>query len=97
METQLSRGREAPDWYLSRPELWPGQEFYLTAFDRLTTCRPLGSGGIGRIPWTAIVKYSEVHGMDFYELQTFQYLMERMDTVYIKWVQEKADKGETDG
>lgn len=88
---------ELPEWYLSRPDLLPGQEFYLQAFDRLTTCRPIGSGAIGRIPWTATVKYGEVYEMDFYEFQTFQYLMERLDTEYIGWVQKKADEGRTDG
>jgi hypothetical protein len=31
------------------------------------------------------------------EFTTFQYLIERMDTVYIDWVQKKADEGKTDG
>lgn len=43
------------------------------------------------------MKYGEVYEMDFYEFQTFQYLMERLDTEYIGWVQKKADEGKTDG
>jgi len=93
VEAKLKRNVEAPDWYLSRPDLLPGQEFYLTAFDRLTTCRPIGQGAIGRIPWTATVKYGEVYEMGYEEFLTFQYLMERLDTVYIQWVQKKADEG----
>lgn len=35
--------------------------------------------------------------MGYEEFLTFQYLMERLDTVYIQWVQKKADEGTGNG
>lgn len=31
--------------------------------------------------------------MGYEEFLTFQYLMERLDTIYIQWVQKKANEG----
>lgn len=50
---------------------------------------------MGRIPWTAIYKFAEVHEMDSEEFQLFEYVITRLDLFYVEWVhqQMKPDGG----
>jgi len=90
IRTKLERNIEPPTWFFERPDLLPGQNFYLEAFDQLTTCRFVGGGSIGRIPWTALWKYSEAHGMSEEEFKLFQHVINCMDTFYVQWVIENS-------
>jgi hypothetical protein len=92
IRTQLERNVAPPDWYLDKTELLPGQEFYLQAFDRLTTCRSVGNGAVSRIPWTATWEYAKAEELTLDEFRVFQYVIEVMDSEYIRWVSEKAGK-----
>jgi hypothetical protein len=88
----LERKREAPDWFYDRPELFPGQEFYIDAFDQLTTCRLVTGGSVGRIPWTAVHQYAEVMEMDYYEFLVFQQVIAKLDSFYVSWVYDQMKR-----
>ena len=63
IEAALERGQEIPDVFREEPPLYPGEEFYLQAFKKLSTCRQLGMS-IGPIPWDAIDRYIERSQLD---------------------------------
>jgi hypothetical protein len=94
IRTQLDRKVEPPKWFFDKPELLPGQEFYIDSFDQLTSCRQLVSGAVGRIPWTALVEYAEVYGLSWPDLLLFQYILSQMDTYYIEWVHNEIKSGD---
>lgn len=74
------RNRQAlPQKILNQPELLPGLQFYFSAFLELSTCRYDGP-----IPWTAIVQYAEMHGVEDDHMDDFRYYMREMDAAYLK-------------
>lgn len=67
------------------PELLPGLQFYVDAFNLLTTSRQVVQGGIGRIPYSEISKFcddEDIHG-DMREDLFF--LIGQMDHFYVDW------------
>lgn len=64
-------------------------EWYLQAFRLLSTCRDY-SFGAGPIPWIAIDRYSERHGLSDENHQVFEYVIYQMDGVYLKREATKA-------
>lgn len=103
IETKAERKQPLPQWYLDQPELLPGQKFYIEAFDRLTTCRSIYDGVVGRIPWTSTRQYADVYEMDFNDFKMFEMVIEKLDTAYVRWIKdqvptkEETKKGKTDG
>ena len=77
-----------PEWASNPPEPSPGELFIFQAFWELDTCRSLGFG-IGPIPWTAINKYADVHGLEQDLIEPFTEVIRRMDTAYIERVKPK--------
>ena len=55
--------------------------FYLEAFRELSTCRPSGFG-LSPIPFTAIVEYARIYGVD--EFNEFLDLIRAMDSELLK-------------
>lgn len=76
------------------PDLEMGLEFTYQAFGKLTTCRSFGMGP-GPIPWTAIDQYCSTYGVNGDHQEELEYLIERMDEAYLKYVNEKAEKQKT--
>lgn len=70
-----------------------GYELYMDAFQKLSTCRPVGMFGSGRIPWTAINEYSKTQGFSRQSAFEFGELMTHMDGVYMDWINRKAKRG----
>lgn len=62
-----------------------GLELYFDAFMDLSSCRQLGMGGVGPIPWTAMKAYADDFGLDEDAREELYYLMKRMDAAYIDW------------
>lgn len=84
IEAAIVKGRELPKWYLEEPALYPGDDFYLTAFYRLSTCR-LHQGDIpGNIPWSEIVKYSDRRKLDEDNSLLFEHVLAEMDCAYVQ-------------
>jgi hypothetical protein len=58
--------------------------FYIEAFNELSTCRPIGMGE-GPIPFTSIAEYAKIYeveqGEEFLE---FLYYIRAMDSEYLK-------------
>lgn len=70
--------------------LFPGDEFYLSAFWELSTCRQFG-WSTGPIPWRDLVHFAEYHGLDDEMVRPFMVIIRAMDSVYLKY-QEKKNK-----
>lgn len=75
--------------------LQTGLHFYYTAFLTLSSCRPLGLGAEGRVPWTAVAQYADRYGLDEEEMDLLWTLVCEMDSAYLRHAQKKgkiADK-----
>lgn len=77
-----------PEWYLDEPIDYPGDEFYLTAFHQLGTCRQYGDIP-GPIPWDKIVTYADRRGLDNVIGVAFEHIISAMDNRYLKWYHQK--------
>jgi len=72
----------------------PGDEFYLSAFFELSSCRSLGWKP-GPIPWRDIIQYGEFHGLEWDVLKMFIQVIMAMDKAYLEW--EAKRKPTSDG
>lgn len=68
-------------------------EWYMHAFQLLSSCRDY-SFGAGPIPWIAVDRYSERHGLNDENQRTFEDMIYGMDGVYLKWEAAEAKKRE---
>lgn len=60
-----------PKALLDRPQLLPGSDFYMTAYQELQTERSIGMA-LGPIPWSSIVSYAKSSGItDEDDIQDF--------------------------
>lgn len=84
-------GFPLPDRIKNAPELLPGLEMYLTAFNRLSTCRQIGMA-CGPIPYTAIGVYADQQGFDEEHTDMLYFFMESLDLAFLNW---SAKKNET--
>ena len=83
VESGLAKGRAAPSWYYERPESEAGDDFYIAAFWELSTERAFGMS-LGPIPWSVIVEYGMVHGLDDDVLAVFVQVIRQMDGAYLE-------------
>jgi hypothetical protein len=74
----------------SKPRIFSHLIEYWTAFQRLTTCRPLGPAGAGHIPWTAIERYAEREGWEGAQYEDFVTIIEGLDKVSLAHKPPKA-------
>lgn len=79
-----SRGVRPPKPIQDAPDLLPGLDWYLRAFYELSTCRPIGYGAVGSIPWTAIVQYGHLHGLGGEALEDLVFLVRELDSEYLE-------------
>ncbi len=79
-----------PDAIRDAPELLTGLENYFSAFWELGTCRPIGMGGAGYIPWTAIDQYARRKKYSDEEFDVLLYMVRKMDDAWIDHQNEKA-------
>lgn len=77
-----------PEWWANEPPLRRGDEFYLTAFSELSSCRAFGTT-IGPIPWNRILEYGAWKQLDRGMMELFVYVIREMDEAYIKDLHEK--------
>lgn len=66
------------------PELPAHLRAYLRAYNELDTCRPLGFGAVGPIPWTAIDAYGVRHGYEGDDFDDLVFAIRAMDTAALK-------------
>lgn len=67
------------------PELLPGLQFYVDAFNLLTTSRQVVQGGIGRIPYSEISRFCEDEGIEGDTREDLFFLIGQMDHFYVDW------------
>lgn len=82
--------RPIPERIANAPFLFQGLELYLQAFMELTSCRGLGYGSIGPIPWLSIQTYCEVYDIVDEQREDLFYHVQRLDKVYMEWQRDKA-------
>ena len=96
IDAALDKGRDLPDWFLEEPPLLPGDQFYLDAFWDLSTCRPVGMSE-GPIPWTSIVEYWRMSGLDDDTMELFVGVIRAMDAEYMIWRNDQAERQKARG
>jgi len=84
IEAALERGQEIPDVFREEPPLYPGEEFYLQAFNSLSKDRQIGMS-IGPIPWSSVILYIDKKGLDPELHEVFEATIFAMDDAYIEW------------
>lgn len=68
------------------PEIGPFI-WYFDCFRELSSCRSIGMA-VGPIPFTAVVEYSRIYGVEDFE--EFLYLIRRMDDKFLELESKKA-------
>lgn len=86
----MQQGIPLPEKIVNAPELLPGLEMYLTAFNRLSTCRQLGMA-CGPIPYTAIGIYAEQQQFDEEHTDALYYFIEALDLAFLNWSAKKTE------
>ncbi|QIQ60747.1 hypothetical protein [Stenotrophomonas phage BUCT627] len=61
------------------PKLNLASVFYLEAYNLLGTCRAVGFGGLGPIPYTAISQYCRDHGIEGDDMTLLINVVMRLD------------------
>lgn len=67
------------------PELLPGLEFYVEAFNLLTPSRRIFEGGIGHIPYSEVSKFCDDMDLDDASREDVFYLISQLDQFYVQW------------
>lgn len=70
----------------------PGLQFYVDAFNLLTTSRQVVQGGIGRIPYSEISRFCEDENIVGEMRDDLFYLIRQMDDFYVKWQSDYISK-----
>jgi hypothetical protein len=78
---------------LTRPKLGEGLAFYWGAFLELSSCRSIGFGVVGQIPWLAIRAYAQDRELDDEDADYFLAMIRALDGVYLAHM----NKGASDG
>ena len=77
------------------PQLIVGLGFYYKAFLDLGSCRSMGMGGEGRIPWMAVQEYAIRNGMEEDEFEDLWTLICLLDGAYLKYQSDHKPKPPT--
>lgn len=90
--SQYKKNRKPlPAWYLDRPEMAPGDPFYLQAFWRLTSERQVAPGYMGVVPWSRIREYADREGLDDEMFMVFEAVMAKLDETFIEVQSERKN------
>jgi len=74
------------------PELLPGLDFYFTAFNQLQHDRPVGMSGMGSIPYSSIITWSHINGIDNVDdIATLEHHLRAMERASYQF--EETNKG----
>lgn len=69
-----------------------GDDFYITAFWELCSCRAFGQA-MGPIPWTAIREYGHTAGLSDAMMGVFTMVIRELDEFYLsKLIDEQRDR-----
>jgi hypothetical protein len=85
MLARIEKGQSLPDWVEDEPIISPGDEFILSAFYHLSSCRHFGGEVPGPIPWNHVIRYAEQAGLDEENTKFLVFILREMDAAYLKW------------
>lgn len=87
------RGDFAREELAKIPTLTSYEQIMWDAFTTLSTERQLtGMGGIGPIPWSAIVRYASYHGFNAIEANDLVKCVATLDPIYIQNAADRASR-----
>ncbi|QQM18211.1 tail chaperonin [Stenotrophomonas phage Salva] len=72
-------GKELDPHLANPPQLNMVSMYYLEVFNLLGTCRGLGYGAVGPIPYTAISQYARDFGIAENEMESLVYIITTVD------------------
>jgi len=75
------------------PVIKIGLEIYFSAYVELMSCRQVGYGYVGAIPWTAVAQYAQFHSFDHDQFLDLSFFVRSLDEAYLKWSEDRLDKG----
>ena len=78
------RGGELPDVVLNAPRLDWDLEWLWNAYTALSTCRQMGFGSPGPIPWIAVDRYAERNGIHGDDFDLMWLVISRVDVAYLE-------------
>lgn len=87
MKAAIEAKRPIPPSILNAPVVPPESQFYLQAFCDLSTCRQIGFGGFGSIPWTAMNEYAIRFNVECFDM--FSRIIRALDG---KWLERSNSK-----
>jgi hypothetical protein len=85
IEAQLAKGLPLPEWVEREPPIYPGDDFILTAFYNLSSCRHYGGEIPGPIPWDRVVYYAMFAGLDKENIELLVFILRELDAAYLSW------------
>lgn len=88
----MRENRAFPVKIQNAPEICPGLEFFYKAFLDLNSCRGIGYGEEGPIPWTAMAQYCERKDVDLETEDDLYFIVRSMDNDYLSWKRERAKR-----
>lgn len=89
----VREGSELPKAIKNAPVLLPGLQIYLMAFFRLDTNRSSSFGGVGSIPWMAIMDYCDRVGItDEEQREDMEHHIYALDSAYQEWAEAQRKK-----
>lgn len=83
LQSAIAKGREIPEWAQNEPPVYPGDDFFLTAFYELSIGEP--------IPWIDRVLYAEKKELAPDVAEAFSHIIRGMDSEYLKWKKAKEE------
>lgn len=93
VQTAVAKKKPLPEWATAEFEVLPCDEFYIQAFNDLSTCRNFGFGP-GPIPWKDIVSYADRAGLDEDLVPGFVTIIRALDNAWLGWEAKKKEKPE---
>lgn len=89
IDAGIEKGRQPEQWFLDKPNIEDGDEFYLRAYSVLSTNR----GSNGDISWLDIVRYAEWTGLNDRERENLVQIILVMNAAWLKWKEENKPNG----
>lgn len=77
---------------MEEPDLEASDEFFLEAFDDLSSTRGIGFS-VGPIPWNRTMEYAVWKGLDVINTRVLVAVIKAMDQAYLDWMHTKSDDG----
>lgn len=85
LELAARQNMPIPDKILNAPELQPGLQLYIDAFNDLTYSRFNTQGFVGRIHYTSMSQWCYDHNIDGDQRLDMIHLLTQMDQAYTDW------------